>query len=169
MNHEIIISGFGGQGVMFAGQLLAYAGLAEGCHVTWIPSYGPEMRGGTAHCTVIVSDDSLRIDFDDKKFKEFNVEIPGDKIKFLSAGEYSRRRVAEAVLLTPWLLFSKKQRDQVFVEYGDGKSKGNKIAGIEVKKKYGMALKSELKALSGKEVVEKEKEDKKDKKKKKEE
>lgn len=56
MHEEIIISGFGGQGVLFAGQLLAYAGLAEGKHVTWIPSYGPEMRGGTAHCTVIISD-----------------------------------------------------------------------------------------------------------------
>lgn len=59
MHHEIIISGFGGQGVLFAGQLLAYAALAEGRHVTWIPSYGPEMRGGTAHCTVIVSDDEI--------------------------------------------------------------------------------------------------------------
>ena len=59
MHHEIIISGFGGQGVLFAGQLLAYAALEEGRHVTWIPSYGPEMRGGTAHCTVIVSDESI--------------------------------------------------------------------------------------------------------------
>jgi 2-oxoglutarate ferredoxin oxidoreductase subunit gamma len=56
MHHEIVISGFGGQGVLFAGQLLAYAGLAEGRHVTWIPSYGPEMRGGTASCTVIIAD-----------------------------------------------------------------------------------------------------------------
>lgn len=56
MQTEIIISGFGGQGVMFAGQLLAYAALEAGKHVTWIPSYGPEMRGGTAHCTVIVSE-----------------------------------------------------------------------------------------------------------------
>lgn len=59
MHHEIIISGFGGQGILFAGQLLAYAGLEEGRHVTWIPSYGPEMRGGTAHCTVIVSDEEI--------------------------------------------------------------------------------------------------------------
>jgi 2-oxoglutarate ferredoxin oxidoreductase subunit gamma len=59
MQHEIIISGFGGQGVMFAGQLLAYAALEEERHVTWIPSYGPEMRGGTAHCTVIVSDEEI--------------------------------------------------------------------------------------------------------------
>ena len=59
MQHEIIISGFGGQGVLFAGQLLAYAALEEDRHVTWIPSYGPEMRGGTAHCTVIVADDEI--------------------------------------------------------------------------------------------------------------
>lgn len=55
MHEEIIISGFGGQGALFAGQLLAYAGMADNKHVTWIPSYGPEMRGGTAHCTVVIS------------------------------------------------------------------------------------------------------------------
>jgi 2-oxoglutarate ferredoxin oxidoreductase subunit gamma len=59
MHQEVIISGFGGQGVLFAGQLLAYAGVAEGRHVTWIPSYGPEMRGGTAHCVVVVSDEEI--------------------------------------------------------------------------------------------------------------
>jgi 2-oxoglutarate ferredoxin oxidoreductase subunit gamma len=59
MQSEIIISGFGGQGALFAGQLLAYAAMGEGYHVTWIPSYGPEMRGGTAHCTVIISDDAI--------------------------------------------------------------------------------------------------------------
>ena len=55
MQQEIIISGFGGQGALFAGQLLAYAAMDSGFHVTWIPSYGPEMRGGKARCTVIVS------------------------------------------------------------------------------------------------------------------
>jgi 2-oxoglutarate ferredoxin oxidoreductase subunit gamma len=59
MHEEILISGFGGQGALFAGQLLAYAALDAGLHVTWIPSYGPEMRGGTAHCTVIVSDSEI--------------------------------------------------------------------------------------------------------------
>ena len=59
METSIIISGFGGQGALFAGQLLAYAGMDVGKHVTWIPSYGPEMRGGTAHCTVIISDDPI--------------------------------------------------------------------------------------------------------------
>lgn len=59
MQTEIIISGFGGQGVLFAGQLLAYAGMDSGKEVTWIPSYGPEMRGGTANCTVIISDEEI--------------------------------------------------------------------------------------------------------------
>lgn len=59
MQTEIVLSGFGGQGALFAGQVLAYAGLEAGRHVTWIPSYGPEMRGGTAHCTVIISDDEI--------------------------------------------------------------------------------------------------------------
>ena len=56
---SIIISGFGGQGTLFAGQVLAYASMDNGLEVTWIPSYGPEMRGGTAHCTVIVSEDAI--------------------------------------------------------------------------------------------------------------
>lgn len=56
MQEEIIISGFGGQGSLFAGQLLAYAAMGQDLHVTWIPSYGPEMRGGKARCTVVVSD-----------------------------------------------------------------------------------------------------------------
>jgi 2-oxoglutarate ferredoxin oxidoreductase subunit gamma len=59
MQTEIIFSGFGGQGALFAGQVLAYAAMDEGLRVTWIPSYGPEMRGGTAHCTVIISDDAI--------------------------------------------------------------------------------------------------------------
>jgi 2-oxoglutarate ferredoxin oxidoreductase subunit gamma len=59
MQTEIVIAGFGGQGVLFAGELLAYAALDSGHQVTWIPSYGPEMRGGTANCTVIVSEDEI--------------------------------------------------------------------------------------------------------------
>jgi 2-oxoglutarate ferredoxin oxidoreductase subunit gamma len=59
MQNETIIAGFGGQGVLFTGKVLAYAGLEEGREVTWFPSYGPEMRGGTANCTVIISDDEI--------------------------------------------------------------------------------------------------------------
>ncbi len=56
MQEQILFAGFGGQGVMFVGQLLAYAAMDNGYEVTWIPSYGPEMRGGTAHCYVVISD-----------------------------------------------------------------------------------------------------------------
>ncbi len=59
MQTEILIAGFGGQGVLFAGQVLAYSALDAGKEVTWIPSYGPEMRGGTANCTVIISDEEI--------------------------------------------------------------------------------------------------------------
>lgn len=52
-------AGFGGQGILTAGQILAYAGIEEGKQVAWIPSYGPEMRGGTAYCTVVISDSRI--------------------------------------------------------------------------------------------------------------
>jgi len=54
--HEIICAGFGGQGVLSMGSIIAYAGMIEGKEVSWMPSYGPEMRGGTANCIVIVAD-----------------------------------------------------------------------------------------------------------------
>lgn len=59
MTYEMIFAGFGGQGVLSLGQILAYAALMEGKNVTWMPSYGPEMRGGTANCIVIVSDERI--------------------------------------------------------------------------------------------------------------
>ena len=59
MQKEIIIAGFGGQGVLFSGQVLAYGAMDAGKEVTWIPSYGPEMRGGTANCTVVIADEEI--------------------------------------------------------------------------------------------------------------
>ena len=59
MQKEIIIAGFGGQGVLFSGQVVAYAAMDAGKEVTWIPSYGPEMRGGTANCTVVIADEEI--------------------------------------------------------------------------------------------------------------
>src|SRR3954447_8197864 len=59
MLEEIIIAGFGGQGVMSMGQLIAYAGMLEGKGVSWLPSYGPEQRGGTANCAVVISDEQV--------------------------------------------------------------------------------------------------------------
>lgn len=59
MLDEIIIAGFGGQGILLMGRLIAQAGMLEGKQVSWMPSYGPEMRGGTANCTVIVSSEEV--------------------------------------------------------------------------------------------------------------
>jgi 2-oxoglutarate ferredoxin oxidoreductase subunit gamma len=59
MTSNIILAGFGGQGILFAGKLLAYSGLMDGKEVSWLPSYGPEMRGGTANCSVVISDDEI--------------------------------------------------------------------------------------------------------------
>jgi 2-oxoglutarate ferredoxin oxidoreductase subunit gamma len=56
MTHEILFAGFGGQGILSMGMTLAYAGIIDGKEVSWMPSYGPEMRGGTANCIVIISD-----------------------------------------------------------------------------------------------------------------
>ena len=56
---NILLAGFGGQGVLFTGKVMAYAGLMEGKEISWLPSYGPEMRGGTANCSVCISDRSI--------------------------------------------------------------------------------------------------------------
>ncbi len=59
MTAQFLFAGFGGQGILFAGKFLAYKGLLEGKQVSWLPSYGPEMRGGTANCSVIISDSAI--------------------------------------------------------------------------------------------------------------
>lgn len=59
MTENILLAGFGGQGILFIGKMLAYFGLYEGKEVSWLPSYGPEMRGGTCNCSVCVSDDPI--------------------------------------------------------------------------------------------------------------
>ncbi len=59
MSKEILIAGFGGQGILFSGKFLAYEGLIDGKEVSWLPSYGPEMRGGTANCSIILSESAI--------------------------------------------------------------------------------------------------------------
>ena len=66
MTYEIVISGFGGQGVLSMGKILAYSGIMEGKEVSWFPSYGPEQRGGTANVTVILSDKPISSPIVDK-------------------------------------------------------------------------------------------------------
>ena len=59
MTTEIILAGFGGQGILFAGKVLAYCALIDNREISWLPSYGPEMRGGTANCSVCISDEPI--------------------------------------------------------------------------------------------------------------
>jgi 2-oxoglutarate ferredoxin oxidoreductase subunit gamma len=85
MYQDVMIAGFGGQGVLVAGKLLAYAGMLEGKHVTWFPSYGAEIRGGTANCTVIIASEeigspvvehpSAMLIFNEASFKKFEMRI----------------------------------------------------------------------------------------------
>ena len=89
--NQIVIAGFGGQGLLFSGKVLAYAGLIEGRELSWLPSYGPEMRGGTANCNVILSDkpigspivqkpDILMVMNNPSLEKYENAVVPGGKI-----------------------------------------------------------------------------------------
>jgi len=73
---QVIISGFGGQGTLFAGQVLAYAGMDSDQHVTWIPSYGPEMRGGKVRCTVVISDEEIGSPIVRRPFSAIVFNIP---------------------------------------------------------------------------------------------
>ena len=84
-NYDVLFAGFGGQGVLLAGKLLAWAGMVDGRSVTWFPSYGAEVRGGTANCTVIISSDeigspvvqnpSAMLIFNEASFKKFEKRI----------------------------------------------------------------------------------------------
>lgn len=56
---NVLLAGFGGQGILFAGKVMAYSGLVDGAEISWLPSYGPEMRGGTCNCSVVMSDKSI--------------------------------------------------------------------------------------------------------------
>jgi 2-oxoglutarate ferredoxin oxidoreductase subunit gamma len=91
MYQDVVIAGFGGQGVLVVGKLLAYAGMLDGKHVTWFPSYGAEIRGGTANCTVIISNEeigspvvqnpSAMLIFNEASFKKFEKRIkPGGEL-----------------------------------------------------------------------------------------
>ena len=101
MTNHILLAGFGGQGLLFAGKFLAYQGLLEDKQISWLPSYGPEMRGGTANCSVIISDDPIGSPIVDKPDvlivmnlpsldKYENAVAPGGKI-FVDSTMISRK------------------------------------------------------------------------------
>lgn len=110
-------------------------------------------KGKFSPCKVSVDSGQITIEYKNKKEKDLNIVIPSENVKLLTSGEYSRRRVAEAILFTPWILFSKKQRDHVGIEYVNANN-NPKATILEIHKKYGMGLKMELRATSGKVIQE---------------
>ena len=111
MKKEIIISGFGGQGGLAIGKNLAEAGMAEGLNVTWAPSYGPEMRGGTANCSVCVSDEAIGSPLVTNPNVFIAMNLPSFD-KFINAVE-----PGGVVIVDSSLIDKKVERDDVTVYY----------------------------------------------------
>lgn len=114
-------------------------------------------KGKFSDCKIIVDTDALKVEYKSKKEKELNVTIPADKITGLSAGEYAKLRVAAAIFLSPLALLNKKKMEQVGVEYLNEAGKPKSVV-FQTNKKYGMPLKTELRAFSGKVIQEESKE-----------
>ena len=120
MKEEIIIAGFGGQGVLSMGKILAYSGLMEGKEVTWMPAYGPEQRGGTANVTVIVSDDKISSPILSKYDAAIILNQPSlekfeSKVK--PGKQYSRKVILRSTVLTRvhgWILLPEKTGSSTF-------------------------------------------------------
>jgi len=118
MQKEILIAGFGGQGVLFAGQVLAYAAMDIGFEVTWIPSYGPEMRGGTANCTVVLADEEIGSPLVKNPPAVIALNLP-------SFDKYERLVQSGGVLVVNESMIDRKaERDDITVLY----VQGNEIA-----------------------------------------
>ena len=109
MEESFLFAGFGGQGVILAGKLLAQAGADYGLHVTWLPSYGPEMRGGTANCTVVLSDEPIGSPVVDNPTALIAMNLPSlDRFE---------KTVAEggAILVNSSLIYRRIERNDVRV------------------------------------------------------
>ena len=111
MNKQILIAGFGGQGILFSGKFLAYEGLIDGKEVSWLPSYGPEMRGGTANCSIILSDTKIGSPIVDQPDVLIAMNAP-------SFDKYINEvRPGGKVFVDSSLIEKKSERDDVEVHY----------------------------------------------------
>lgn len=101
MDKNIVLAGFGGQGILFAGKVLAYTGMIDKLHVSWLPSYGPEMRGGTANCSVCISENeigsprvlnpNLLIAMNIQSYDKFITEVVDDGIAIINSTLINKR------------------------------------------------------------------------------
>ena len=113
MTKEFIFAGFGGQGMLLIGKFLAMACMMDGKHVSWLPSYGPEMRGGTANCSVIISDDPVASPLVDKADVIIAMNEPSlDKFE-------SRVRPGGLLVINSSIIDRKSVRDDIDVVYCD--------------------------------------------------
>ena len=111
MTSKVLFAGFGGQGILFAGKFAAYKGLIEEKQVSWLPSYGPEMRGGTASCSVIISDDAVGSPIVSKPDVLIAMNLP-------SLDKYEGDVAAGGVIFADSTLIERKvARDDVTVHY----------------------------------------------------
>jgi len=111
MDRSVVIAGFGGQGVILAGKILAQAGMDHGLEVTWLPSYGPEMRGGTANCTVVLSDQPVGSPIVDEPTSLIALNLP-------SLDKFEPTLAADAVaLINESLIERKATRDDITAVY----------------------------------------------------
>ncbi len=151
MYHDVMIAGFGGQGILLAGKLLAYAGMLEGKHVTWFPSYGAEIRGGTANCTVIISGSeigspvlqhpSAMLIFNEASFKKFENRIRTGGSLFLNTSLVHQPAVRTDINRV------EIRANDIAEELGDTRIANMVMLGAYLKKNGIVALESVLSAL----------------------
>ena len=148
---DVMIAGFGGQGVLVTGKLLAYAGMLEGKHVTWFPSYGAEIRGGTANCTVIISNSevgspvvkrpSSMLIFNEASFTKFESRIKEGGQLFLNTS------LVQAPSRRPDISRIEIQANDIAEELGDLRVSNMVMLGAFLKKTGVVTLESVLAAL----------------------
>lgn len=151
MYQDVMIAGFGGQGVLLAGKLLAYAGMLEGRHVTWFPSYGAEVRGGTANCTVIISSEeigspvvqspSAMLIFNEASFKKFEKRIKQAGNLFLNTSLVQERPTRTDITRI------EIKANQIAEDLGDIRIANMVMLGAYLEKTGVVALESVLTAL----------------------
>ncbi len=151
MYQDVMIAGFGGQGVLVAGKLLAFAGMLEGRHVTWFPSYGAEIRGGTANCTVVISDDEIgspvvqhpsdMLIFNDASFVKFETRIKEGGRLFLNTS------LVHAPSTRHDIMRIEIRANDIAEELGDSRISNMVMLGAFLKKTGVVALESVLAAL----------------------
>ncbi len=151
MVHEVIIAGFGGQGVMSMGQLLTYSAMHEGKYVSWLPSYGPEQRGGTANCSVIVSDEpigsplitypTIAIVLNKPSFDKFEPKVSHGGLLIVNSSLVDKRSNRKDITII------EVPASQIATEIGEPKISNSVILGVFIELSKAVSIDSVIEAL----------------------